>query len=117
MSAKVPMNSAISFCDMVYIRKSPGKDLILLLTRLRCARFERLHSSRNAAGNASFLQEFRKQMNWRLWSQRRQPDFLQKHGESRIVLPRWIHVRACANADQASVALLVSQLEGGEAMV
>jgi hypothetical protein len=36
----------------------PCKELTSLLTRLRCARFE-LHSSRNAAGNASLLQEFR----------------------------------------------------------
>jgi hypothetical protein len=51
ISAKVPMNSAISFCDVLYIENPPWKKGI-------CARFERLHSSRNAAQSASLLREF-----------------------------------------------------------
>src|ERR1700687_533751 len=50
ISANVPRNSAISFCDVLYIRKSPCTERI-------CGRFERLHSSWNAAWNASVPQE------------------------------------------------------------
>src|SRR6266567_5907751 len=46
VSANVPRNSAISFCEVLYIRKPPCREG-------RCAQFERLHSIWNATRSAS----------------------------------------------------------------
>src|SRR5260370_8411308 len=59
ISAKVPRNSAISFCDVLYIDNPPHQE------RKR-ARFERLHSSWNPELSASLAKRMKLDRNQRV---------------------------------------------------
>src|ERR1700674_4297487 len=90
-----------------------------LATQMRnCARFERLHSSRNAMRGASLSNEvFEAWQRTLLSIERRKADFFQKVCEARICFPEWNQVRSRTEGVHASVALLIREFEGGEGVI